>query len=198
MNLSEYFAATAEERAKLRGAIAQGFNSAPDIIEACIWGVEGQGQDCYDGAVNLVAEVRDAEILIEAAYLSANAIKEVVKEAQSLAFFASKMYLSIETPVEILIKAIACAYRINAKQRFEALEPFSLIDLPSVPNRTVKTSVIDALEIIFDYADNETRKNIAAELMKITSEQDSYVKSYATQALLGLIKLTEPIAPKQK
>ncbi|MEA5478019.1 hypothetical protein VB774_10350 [Pseudanabaena galeata UHCC 0370] len=169
--IREYFLSSSAKRAKSRQTIIERINSFPMSILAVLrWGAGGKTHDSYDGAINLLAETNSISLLES---LSVTARKFIpMLENPSYRDFT-------ETCLEILIKAIACAYKVDPIQRYRLI--FDVI--PPTNRRTIKASVIDALLIIADEIDVNTIKNAVE---RYTFDKDQYICDYAKEALQEL------------
>lgn len=169
--IREYFLSSSAKRAKSRQTIIERINLFPMSILAVLrWGASGKTHDKYDGAINLLAETNSISLL-ESLSVTARRLIPML-ENPSYRDFA-------ETCLEILIKAIACAYKVDPIQRYRLI--FDVI--PPTNRRTIKASVIDALLIIADEIDINTIKNA---LERYTFDKDQYICDYAKEALQEL------------
>ncbi len=170
--IREYFLSSSSKRAKSRKTIIERINLLPKSILAVLsWGASGKIHDSYDGAINLLAETNSISLL----ELLSGTAKELyipMLENPSYRDFA-------ETCLEILIKSIACAYKVEPTQRYRLI--FDVI--PPTNRRTIKASIIDALLIIADEIDVNTIKNA---IERYTFDKDQYICDYAKEALQEL------------
>ncbi|PSB25354.1 hypothetical protein C7B82_23790 [Stenomitos frigidus ULC18] len=148
--------------------IIQHIKSLKSIFEILSRGASGKARDSYDGAVNLLAEIDSFELLKNASQAAQKAYLLMLEKPSNLKF--------AESFLEILIKAIACAYKIDANQRLRLLRDI----LPQADRRMIKASMIDALTIISDEANLDSVK---ATIEQFASDQDQYIRDYATAAL---------------
>jgi hypothetical protein len=171
--IREYFLSSSAQRARSRSAIAQHIKEVITVFDILNCGASGKARDGFDGAANLLAEISDLEIFISA--------------CKDIEIFYAEMCVSPSTKVfserflEILIKAIACAYKINANQRFSLLT--QLLDL--VKNRITAASLVDALVIISDELNVDLVRKVLEEFTIPGSDQyiDQYICAYALEAL---------------
>jgi hypothetical protein len=201
--IREYFLALPERRAILRKTIVQYIKSVPSIMEILSRGASGKARNSYDGAVDLLAEIDDVEMLKNATYSAISKLYARTQESLSYRLFT-------ESFLEILIKAIACAYKIEPRQRFNLIQqvfptingriaeptdrPISNLgedrfmsteryypcSLHSLSKRMIQASIIDALVTI---ADDEYSEALEKEIEKLTLDSDEYISRYATEAL---------------
>lgn len=170
--IREYFLSSSSKRAKSRQTIIERINLLPKSILAVLsWGASGKTHDSYDGAINLLAETNSISLL-ELLSITARELYIPMLENPSYRVFA-------ENCLEILIKAIACAYKVDPIQRYRLI--FDVI--PPTNRRTIKASVIDALLIIADEIDVNTIKNA---IERYTFDKDQYICDYAKEALQEL------------
>jgi len=170
--IREYFLSSSSKRAKSRQTIIERINLLPKSILAVLsWGASGKTHDSYDGAINLLAETNSISLL-ELLSVTARELYVPMIEDPSYRDFA-------ETCLEILIKAIACAYKVDPIQRYRLI--FNVI--PPTNRRTIKASIIDALLIIADEIDLTTIKNAIG---RYTFDKDQYICNYAKEALQEL------------
>ncbi|ELS32512.1 MULTISPECIES: hypothetical protein [Pseudanabaena] len=167
----EYFLSSSLQRSKSRKVVSQYISSWQSVLDVLRWGVNSKANDSYDGAVNLLAETDSFAVL------------------EILGLIAKKLYIPMldneshrgvaETCLEILIKAIACAYKVEPMQRYRLI--FDVI--PPTNRRTIKASIIDALLIIADEIDVNTIKNA---LERYNFDKDQYICDYTKEALQEL------------
>ena len=136
--IREYFLSSSAQRAKSRATVAQHIGGIKAVFSILSWGASGKARDGFDGAVNLLAETKNSELLSSACQAAETLYPQMYANARTRVF--------AERFLEILIKAIACAYQINANQRLSLLSQL----LTLVNNRITKASLIDALVIISD------------------------------------------------
>lgn len=171
--IREYFLSSSAQRARSRSAIAQHIKEVITVFAILSWGASGKARDGFDGAANLLAEISDLEIFSSA--------------CKDIETFYAKMCASPSTKVfserflEILIKAIACAYKVNAGQRLRLLT--QLLDL--VENRITAASLVDALVIISDELNTNLVRKVLEEFTTPSSGRyiDQYICDYALEAL---------------
>jgi hypothetical protein len=166
--IREYFLSSSEQRAKSRSTIASHVQGLKSVFAILSWGASGKVQDSFDGAVNLLAETNDLEIL--------NSACQTVKKPYLQMYRNPSTRVFSENFLEILIKAIACAYKVNANQRLRLLTQ----SVPSVDNRIIKASLIDALVLVSDEVDANT---VQTAIERYTSDFDQYIRDYASEAL---------------
>ena len=196
--IREYFLSSTGQRAITRRRIIQNIKSVLSVLAVASRGALGRYRDSYDGAVNLLSETDNIEILRQATY---RAIRELY--GQSLESSVSPVFT--DNFIEILIKSVACAYKIDHKQRFNLIKQvlpliYEAINsptcalgndtltsvsshsskLPNVRRRLLKTSIIDALSIV---ADNGIFEAIEKEISNFTFDTDEYVSNYAAESL---------------
>lgn len=165
--IREYFLASPERRVGLRKNVAHRIGGLKSIFAVLSWGASGKARDGFDGAVNLLAEISDLEIFYSACRAVENPYRQMYRNSSKRVF--------AENFIEILIKAVACAYKINPTQRLRLLTKV----LPSIDNRIIKVSIIDALTIISDEVDVSSVK-VAIE--RFAHDPDQYVCEYALDA----------------
>lgn len=167
--IREYFLSSSEQRAKSRATIASHVKGLKFVFEILSRGASSKVRYSFNGAVNLLAEIDDLEILDSAC------------QAVGKPYF--RMYSNPSTRVfaerfaEILVKAIACAYKINASQRLRLLTQ----SVPSIDNRIIKASLIDALVLIADEVYISTVQAAIEE--RFVNDPDQYIRDYAAEAL---------------
>ena len=139
------------------------------VLAVLSWGISGKASDAYDGAVDLLAEVDNVDLLIATSkYMEA---KGELSASSSNSNFLDSLW-------EILIKAIACAYQIPVEQRFKLI-----LNLITVSNRRIfKATIIDALTIVADEMNTEPIRNVIGRFASIY-ETDQYIRNYAQEAL---------------
>lgn len=171
--IREYFLSSSAQRARSRSAVAQHIKEVTTVFAILSWGASGKARDGFDGAANLLAETSDLEVLSSA--------------CQAVKTFYAEMYTNTSTRVfserflEILIKAIACAYKINANQRLSLLNQL----LTLVNNRVTAASLVDALVIISDELNTDSVQKALEKFTTHNSGQyiDQYIRDYALEAL---------------
>lgn len=166
--IREYFLSSSEQRASSRSVVSQHIKGIKTVFAILSWGASGKARDGFDGAVNLLAETSDLEVLSSA--------------CRAVKTFYPRMYANTSTRVfserflEILTKAIACAYKIDSDQRLDLLSQiFRLAN-----NRITAASLIDALMIMSDELNTNTVKGF---LEEFTHNSDKYIRDYALEAL---------------
>lgn len=162
-----YFLSSPERRTELRTIVAHHIGRLESVFAVLSWGASGKARDGFDGAVNLLAEISDLEILRAACQAVGRPYLQMHENSSKRVF--------AENFLEILIKAVACAYRINPIQRLRLLTQV----LPSIDHRIIKVSIIDALTIVSDEADVDLVK-VAIE--RFSHDPDQYVCEYALEA----------------
>ena len=169
--IREYFLSSSLRRAKSRKVVSQYINSWQSVLAVLRWGANSKADDSYDGAVNLLAET-DSFTTLEILGLIAKKLYIPMLDHESLRGVA-------ESCLEILIKSIACAYKVEPIQRYRLI--FDVI--PPTNRRVIKASVIDALLTIADEIDMNTIKNA---IERYTFDKDQYICDYAKEALQEL------------
>lgn len=175
--IREYFLSSSAQRAKLRKLIFQKIKSWQSVLAILAWSRRKEVSDAYEGAVDLLAECTDIYFLQSAAqYL----------EATSLLWGSSSSNIgnwsSLDDFWEVLIKGIACAYKIPAQERFKVI-----LNLFPVSNRrSMKAAIIDALVILSDEMDSQTIQNSISRFASV-HEPDLYIRNYADEALQELL-----------
>jgi hypothetical protein len=161
--IKEYFASSSSQRALSRQVIINQIKSLPEIVEILKHGSSGKHRDGYDAAVNLLAESSKLNLL----------------DAISRAFL--RLSDIPDKHWEILIKSIACAYKINPIQRFSLI-----IDIirPVINKRILKAIIIDTLSILADDIHIEV---IQETLNSFTADQDEYIRDYANETLQEIL-----------
>lgn len=166
--IREYFLSSSEKRAKSRTTIAQRIKDIKAVFAILSWGASGKARNGFDGAVNLLAEAKDLELLSSAC----QAVKTLYPQMHA----NSRTRVFAERFLEILIKATACAYKINPEQRLNLLSQIRVV----ANNRITIASLIDAIVIISDEVDISSVK----EMLEIfTRHSDQYICDYALEAL---------------
>ena len=165
-----------EQRAKSRKVIVKSISSLKSVVAVLKWGINGKARDAYDGAVDLLAEINDINLLTDTGkYLAA--LSELLTNSPN-----NNMLLMLDSWWEIFIKGVGCAYHIPAEQRFRLLS--SLI--PASNRRLFKATVIDAFLVIADEMDTELIKDAIGRYSS-DYEADRYIRNYALEALEGLV-----------
>lgn len=163
--IKEYFITVPSLRAKRRKFTSQHINSIEAVLQVLEWGNKRGVQEAYDGAIDLLSEC--GEVLLKVA--NTNAIDN---------FSDDKNILAIEEKWEVLIKGIACAYKIKPEQRLDTITKL----IPQHNRRLVKAAIIDALTIL----QNEIfQDEIEIHLAYFASdkEPDKYIQEYAREAM---------------
>lgn len=161
--IKEYFASSSSQRALSRQVIINQIKSLSEIVEILKHGSSGKYRDGYDAAVNLLAESNKLDLL----------------DAISRAFL--RLPNIPDKHWEILIKSIACAYKINPIQKFSLIVD---VILPAINKRVLKAVIIDALSILADDIHIEVIQKI---LNGFTTDQDQYIRNYANETLQEII-----------
>ncbi|MBE9226261.1 hypothetical protein IQ264_12590 [Phormidium sp. LEGE 05292] len=170
--IREYFLSSPEQRAKSRKVIVKSISSLKSVIAVLKWGINGKARDAYDGAVDLLAEINDINLLTDTGkYLAA--LSELLINSPD-----NNMLMMLDSLWEIFIKGVGCAYHIPAEQRFRLL--FNLI--PASNRRFFKATVIDAFLLIADEMDTEPIKGAIGRYSS-EYEADRYIRNYALEAL---------------
>ncbi|MBD2492431.1 hypothetical protein [Aulosira sp. FACHB-615] len=176
--IRSYFLSTPNKRTKLRKAVVRSFPSWRAVLEVLKWSINGKASDAHDGAVDLLAEIDNINFLIDTSkYL------ETSNELWSNTSNVNQL-LKLDSCWEILIKAIACAYKIPAEARFELTLKLSLIRAINT-RRILKSTLIDALLLLADEIDTEHIKNAIARFAS-GYETDQYIRNYAEEAIQEL------------
>jgi len=131
--IREYFSSSSEQRARSRSVVSQHIKGITSVFAILSWGASSKARDGFDGAVNLLAETNDLELLSSAC----RAVK--IRYPKMYAHASTRVFS--ERFLEILIKAVACAYKVNINQRLGLLVQL----LALVNNRITTASLIDAL-----------------------------------------------------
>ena len=165
--IKTYFSSSPEERYKSRKYIIEHIKDIKPVVAILSYGASGEYRESYEGAINLLAETDNFSLLKEISLHS----------GEMYNLFLQKFQLNIaEKVLEILINALACAYKINVNDRF-----YLLINvIPKINSRMIKASMIDALGLIADEMDLEIIKE---EIKKFISDEDQYISDYAQEAL---------------
>ncbi len=165
--IREYFLSSLEQRYNCRKNIIK-YLQKPQYFWAVLrYGARGKYRESYEGAINLLAETDNFSLLKTISLYSEKIYN----------FLGQQSQINIaENVLEILINAIACAYKINVNDRF-----FLLVNaIPKINSRMIKASMIDALGLIADEMDLEIIKE---EIKKFISDEDQYISDYAQEAL---------------
>jgi hypothetical protein len=165
--IREYFRSSSTQRAASRKTIIKHIKSFPSVLEILRWGSTSKIHDGYDGAVNLLAETNDIELLKTISQIAENIYVPMLQNSSSRNF--------AENSLEIIIKAIACAYQLDVNQRFRLLNL-----IPKTDRRAVKAAIIDALTLIADEID---ANRIKTAIEAFNSDRDPYIRNYAQEAL---------------
>lgn len=169
--IKDYFQSSSSQRAASRKILIFHIKTLESVLAILSWGSTGKVHDGYDGAVNLLAEINNINLL---RYVASVAEKVYIPMLQN----SSKRNFA-ENSLEILIKAIACAYQIDAQQRFRLLVNV----MPRTNRRVLNSALIDALILMADEIDlNIVKKAIET----FTSNEDKYICDYAKDALEDL------------
>lgn len=169
--IREYFLSSSTQRAISRKNIIKHIKTVASVFAILGWGASGKARDGYDGSVNLLAETGNFHLLKAVSLSAKEAYEQIIRNTGKEVF--------AENFLEILIKAIACAYQINANQRFRLL-----IDVvPQTDRRVVKASIIDALLMIADEMDVHS---VREAIKNFVVDQDLYIRDYATEALQSI------------
>lgn len=168
--IREYFLSPLEQRAVSRKTIISHIKTWQSVLVIVSWGASGKAQDSYDGAINLLAETKNFRLL-EFATSGAATYIGMLNKGLHVNF--------AENCLEIIIKSIACAYQVDAKQRFALLSNF----IHLTDRRVIKATIIDALMIISDEIDVTTIRDV---INVFTTDQDEYIRDYAEEALQGI------------
>lgn len=170
--ITQYFLSSPEQRAKSRKVIVKSITSIKSVIAVLKRGINGKARDAYDGAVDLLAEINDINLLTDTGkYLAA--LSELLINSPD-----NNMLLMLDSLWEIFIKGVGCAYHIPAEQRFRLL--FNLITASN--RRLFKATVIDAFLLIADEMDNKLIKNAIGRYSS-DYEADRFIRNYALEAL---------------
>jgi hypothetical protein len=154
MDIEDYFSQDEHGRVNIRKEVAASIRNDEQILKILAIGSDNQYREAYCGAIDLLAEVEDI-------YLFRGIIDQC---------------LGNDDWAEILLQAIACAYRIDAVSRFDLLNKA----LPHQKSRITKAALIDGLENLADEVDvNIVRQAIDLFL----NDNDLYIRDYATTAL---------------
>ncbi|NER01039.1 MAG: hypothetical protein F6K30_30840 [Cyanothece sp. SIO2G6] len=144
------------------------------IFEILSRGASGNARNGYDGAANLLAEINIVELLNQAIQAAQKVYPSMLQNSSTRIF--------AETSLEILIKAIACAYRVDGTERLKLLKSFlpQVEAFPSRTRRIINSSIIDALLILEGDADLSQIKIVIGTFI---ADGDQYVADYAREAL---------------
>ena len=164
-----------KQRIHLRKVIASSTKRFRSILKILDFSRQGDVDNAYDAGVDLLAEF-DNLSLHDEVYQYLEAIGQLLNSSST-----QKTIERFEDFWEILIKGIACAYKIPAQDRFNLILKISQVS----QRRIIKAAVIDALVTISDIDDINQIKGI---LGRYTSddEPDSYIRSYAKEAVEDL------------
>lgn len=165
--IKTYFSSSLEERYKSRKYIIEQIKDIRSFLAILSYGARVEYRDSYEGAINLLAETDNFYLLKEVSFHSENMYNSLLQQ--------SGINIA-ENFLEILITAIACADKINVKDRFYLLVNV----LPKINSRMIKASIIDALGLIADEMD---LKIIKTEINKFICDEDKYISDYAEEAL---------------
>ncbi|MEH2104664.1 hypothetical protein [Nostoc sp.] len=168
--IREYFLSSSPQRAKLRKLVFQNINSWQSILAILMWSRRKEIFDAYDGASDLLAECADINLFKGAI--------QYLESANLLATSSASNLFNLDDFWEVLLKGIAYAYQIPAKERFN----ITLNLFPVSNRRIVKAAIIDTLVILGDEMDIEPIRNSISRFSS-THEPDSYIRNYAQEAL---------------
>lgn len=172
--IRQYFLYLPEQRAEIRENIAINIKSLPSFLEILKWGASNKARDAYDGAIDLLAEINNIELLNNACkYLEASNQLWIASNRTDKLFWLDSLW-------EILIKSIAYSYKIPLDERFKLLE--NLVWNQPINRRIFKASLIDAFVSIASETNTIAIKNL---IQRFTSldEKDEYIRNYAEEAL---------------
>lgn len=172
--IREYFLSSDAQRCSSRQTIIQHIKSLKSVFEILSRGASGNARNGYDGAANLLAEINTVELLNQASQAAQKVYPPMLQNSSTRIF--------AEISLEILIKAIACAYKLDGTQRLQLLKSFlpQVEAFPSRTRRIINASIIDALLILEEDAD---LSQIKAVIETFISDGDQYVSDYAREAL---------------
>jgi hypothetical protein len=156
--IREYFRKSDQQRTESRSHTVHFVRDIRNLIEVLSQSVKARNG--FDGAVNLLAELENPQLFSE--------FSEALKTCRMA---------PPEIWIEIVIKAIACAYKIPTPQRFALLDSFSPV------GRMIKAGIIDAMLIIADPNDRDTLNLIRDKVASFLSDHDQYIAHYAQEAL---------------
>jgi hypothetical protein len=181
--IREYFIfASPKQRVQLRKAIASDLKSSQSIFRTLKFGQKPDLLDAYSAAIDLLAEIDNITPLTEAVRALAEADKLLEKSNKFLKQpLQAPQFTALDGYWEILIKGIACAYKISVEERFKLIQ--SLVT--SSNRRLVKSTVIDAFLTIAEDTDVEPIKEALNRFIS-NDESDPYIRSYAEEALQDL------------
>ncbi|MCL1470774.1 hypothetical protein [Argonema antarcticum] len=163
--IKEYFLTEPSLRAKRRKLTAQHINSIELVLEVLEWSNKRGVQEAYDGAIDLLSEC--GQILLKVANTNARGN-----------FSDDKDVLDLEAKWEVLIKGIACAYKIKPEQRFNTITKL----IPQQNRRLVKAAIIDALTILQNEI-SQDKIEIHLAYFASDNESDKYIQKYAKEAM---------------
>jgi hypothetical protein len=165
--IKTYFSSSSEERYKNRKYIIEQIEDVKSFLAIFSYGVSGEYRESYEGAINLLAETSNVSFF-----------KEISLRSEGMYYSLLKKHPThvAENFLEILITAIACAYKIDVKDRFDLLVNF----IPKINSCMIKACMIDSLGLIADEMNIEAIKQ---EINKFISDEDSYISDYAQEAL---------------
>jgi len=166
----EYFLSSLAQRAVSRKIIIKYINSLSYFLKILSYGASGNTRDSYYGAVNLLAETDNLKLLESTILIAREDYVKMPKNSSNR---------NLETILEILIKAIACAYKIDVMQRFRLIS--YIINITS--GRVIKAAIIDSLLIVADEIDGDIIKNA---IKNFTFDKDKYICDYANKSLQEL------------
>lgn len=165
--IREYFLAKPDNRRKLQKHIAKHINSVEAILEILEWSTKSRVQEAYDGAIDLVAECSNINVILKVVN------QKLINQSTN-----SNNVSAIEEKWEVLIKGIACNQNISAKQKFDTITQL----IPGSKRRLIKTAIIDALSIMQDEVDTNSIKEQLA-IFVSSKESDKYIREYAKEAM---------------
>ncbi|HLO83720.1 MAG TPA: hypothetical protein VK203_01725 [Nostocaceae cyanobacterium] len=164
LQIKDYFSLNPFKRKECVECVAKYITSESVVLEVLNLATSRNVREGFDAAIMLLAEC-------------GNVIITTLEKLQK-PNIDDKDILILEEKWEILVKSIACASKIDAQARFDAIKNL----IPDTNRRLVKTAIIDALQIIEDDIDTESIKNELQYFLS-DSEQDEYVKKYAQEAI---------------
>ena len=178
--IREYFLASPSQRAKLRKLIFQNLNSWQSILAILSWSQNREASDAYDGAVDLLAECRDINLFRDS--------MQYLDTVTTLATYDTSNGINksnLSHSLEVLMKGIACAYKIPALERFIVIQN-SLSTVKDTNKRNLKASFIDALLILSDEIDIRPIRVLIGHFVS-DNESDEYIRDYANEALQEIV-----------
>lgn len=176
--IREYFLSSPSQRTKSRKKIAQYIFSSQSFLTPILniltilkIGATGEFPESYDGAVAILAEIDNISDLW-------SIVVSLIELHRSLTENPFKKKL-LDDCLEILIKAIACADKIEAAKRFNLIKELMAISR----TRVLKATVIDSLGLMADEMELATLKST---IESFNSDKDEYIRNYAEEALQDL------------